>query len=64
MKTDIYSVLTTDGPSKDPDPVLGSLKHHQKDPKLELFNHQEHVLPGFQQWCLKVCSLYGLMKMV
>lgn len=64
MKMGIYSVLTMDGRLMDAGRVLGSLKLHLMDPKLELLNHPELVLPGSQLWCLKVCCLCGLMKMV
>lgn len=63
MKVATCSVLTMVGHLMDVDLVLRFLRLHLKVLKLVLFGLREHVLPGFPQCNLKVCSLFGRMRM-
>lgn len=63
MKLATCSVLTMVGHLMDVDLVLRFLRLHLKVLKLVLFGLREHALPGFPQYSLKVCSLFGRMRM-
>lgn len=64
MRVEICSVLIMVGLLMGVDLVLWSLKLHLKVLKHVLFDLLEHVLLGSLLWCLRVCSLFGLMRMV
>lgn len=64
MRMGTYSVLITGGRLVDPGLALGFLRHPRKVPKLERLGLLELVQPGFRHWCLRVCSLFGLILMV
>lgn len=64
MRMGTYSVLITGGRLMDPGLVLGFLRHPRKVPKLGRLGLLELVQPGFRHWCLRVCSLFGLILMV
>lgn len=64
MRMEIYSAHIMGGLLMGVDLVLGFLRLHQKVLKLVLWNHLKHVLLGFLPWCLRVCFLFGLMRMV
>lgn len=63
MRMDTCNVHIMDGLLVDVDLVLRFLKLLLQDLKLVLLNLRELVLLSSQQWCLKVFSLCGLMKM-
>lgn len=64
MKMGTCSVHTMGGPLMGVDPALGFLRQHLKVLKLVQFGLLELVLQDFLQWYLKVCSLFGQMRMV
>lgn len=63
MRTDTCSVHIMDGLLPGVDPALGFHRLLLQVLKLALLNLLELALLSSQQWCLKVFSLCGLMKM-
>lgn len=62
MRMGICNVLIMGGLLMGAGHVLGFLRLHLRDLKLELLDHRELVPLGFQQWYLKACFLFGRMK--
>lgn len=63
MRMDTCNVRIMDGPLVGVDLALGFLRLLLQVLKLVLLNPRELALLSFRQWCLKVFSLCGLMKM-
>lgn len=63
MRMDTCNVRIMDGPLVGADLALGFLRLLLQVLKLVLLNPRELALLSSQQWCLKVFSLCGLMKM-
>jgi len=64
MRMDTCNVRIMDGHLVGVDLALGFLRLLLQVLKLVLLNPRELVLLSSRQWCLKVFSLCGLMKMV
>ena len=64
MKTVTCNVHTMDGPSTSVDLANRFLMPLPKDLKLVLLGLQGPVRQVFLQWFLRVCSLFGRMRMV